>query len=307
VKRLFIIVLLLPAFLLTAGFVNPETQAPSDPPPSKDFVKWIDFNVKKDVLAACQKKHKTLVAEGITDIGTCELLAYLALKNGNRFNTGKDLKRLSKTTPDDVRRYNESKYYNYYVKSYHAVLDGIIDPKSGDIIGYFPLAHGFWYSHHDDFGNSRGYGYKRKHLGNDLFGGMGTPVIAVEGGVITELGWNRYGGWRVGIRSGGLADPELGHPYENPHRYYYYAHLRKGKPFAEGLAIGDTVAAGQVIGYLGATGYSRKPDTNMKSKPHLHFGMQIIFDPSQEDGVTELWMDVYEINRFLARNRARVE
>jgi len=58
---------------------------------------------------------------------------------------------------------------------------------------------------------------------------------------------------------------------------------------------------------LGATGYSRREDTNMKgANPHLHFGMQIIFDKSQEDGPTELWIDVYQINKFLTRNRARV-
>ena len=269
----------------------------------RDFIRWIDFNVKKEVLAAAQAKHKKFIEQGITDIGTCQVLAYVAIKNGNKFRVNTDTTRILKLTVDDVRKYFDNKYFKHYVAGYQAVLDGIICSTSGETIGFFPLARGFWYNHYDDFGNSRGYGYKRRHLGNDLFGGTGTPVIAVEGGIVTELGWNRYGGWRVGIRSGSedLTD------YSKPHRYYYYAHLRKGRPFAEGLKIGDRVSAGDVIGYLGVTGYSRKEDTNMKTtRPHLHFGMQIIFDKSQEDGPTELWIDVYEINKFLSRNRARV-
>ena len=60
----------------------------------------------------------------------------------------------------------------------------------------FPLAAGHWYNHYDDFGSSRSFGYKRKHLGHDIMGSVGTPILAVEGGTVTECGWNRYGGWR---------------------------------------------------------------------------------------------------------------
>jgi len=207
------------------------------------------------------------------------------------------------------------------LEGYRAILGGIIDFDTGKLIGFHPIAKGRWYNCYDDFGNSRGYGFKRRHLGHDLFGSVGTPIIAVEGGTITELGWNQYGGWRIGIRS----DDTL--------RYYYYAHLRKfpsnkfpskiegwcpqgagvsdqdldGKgPYAKGIKKGDRVTAGQVIGYLGNTGYSRTENTNMKQgKPHLHFGIQIIFDPSQEDGNGEIWLDCHTLCRFLSRNRAK--
>lgn len=46
-------------------------------------------------------------------------------------------------------------------------------------------------------------------------GQVGTPVIAVESGYVEAIGWNQYGGWRLGIRS------------FDRKRYYYYAHLRK--------------------------------------------------------------------------------
>ena len=77
-----------------------------------------------------------------------------------------------------------------------------------------PIAKNYSFSHYDDFGASRSYGFKRTHLGNDLMGSIGTPIIAVESGTVEHLGWNQYGGWRVGIRS------------LDGKRYYYYAHLR---------------------------------------------------------------------------------
>ena len=40
--------------------------------------------------------------------------------------------------------------------------------------------------------------------------------------------------------------------------------------------------------------------------PHLHFGMQLIFDESQVDGNNEIWIDVYNIIEFLMQNRSAV-
>ena len=45
---------------------------------------------------------------------------------------------------------------------------------------FLPIAKNYGFSHYDDFGNSRSYGFKRTHLGNDLMGSIGTPIIAVE-------------------------------------------------------------------------------------------------------------------------------
>ena len=42
------------------------------------------------------------------------------------------------------------------------------------------------------------------------------------------------------------------------------------------------------------------------SVPHLHFGMQLIFDESQKEGNNEIWIDVYQIVRFLSRSRSTV-
>ena len=123
---------------------------------------------------------------------------------------------------------------------------------------------------------------------------VGTPVIAVESGKVEALGWNQYGGWRIGIRS------------FDKKRYYYYAHLRKDHPYAFMLSEGDIVKAGDVIGYVGMTGYSAKENVNNIDTPHLHFGIQIIFDESQKDGNGEIWIDCYEITKFLLQNKSKV-
>jgi len=273
-----------------------------------DFIKWVDFNATAEIMERCYELDVKSVGEKV-HYNFVDMLAYLAMKNGNKFSYKKDLKNLNalKEKLDGgltmAEICGENKYYKYYREAYGSIFAEYIGfykiEETGEagygLKAYFPLAKGFWYSGSDDFGNSRSYGFKRVHLGHDMFGAIGTPIIAVEGGIVTELGWNRFGGWRIGIRSlDGL-------------RYYYYAHLRKDKPYADGIEKGKKVEAGQVIGYLGVTGYSFKENRNMKTRPHLHFGIQLIFDPSQEDGPGEIWINVYHLVRFLAKNKAAVK
>jgi len=160
---------------------------------------------------------------------------------------------------------------------------------------FSPIAEGYGYRHADDFGANRSFGFARKHLGNDLMGGLGTPIVAVEGGVVEAMGWNRYGGWRIGIRS------------FDSKRYYYYAHLQKDTPFAPGLSEGDMVNAGDLIGFMGRTGYSDKKNVNNIEKVHLHFGLQLIFDESQKECNSEIWIDVYHIVRLLSAHRSSLK
>jgi len=128
-----------------------------------------------------------------------------------------------------------------------------------------------------------------------MMGLVGTPIIAIESGYVEALGWNRYGGWRIGIRS------------FDKKRYYYYAHLRQNRPYADGLKEGDYVTAGDVIGYMGHTGYSDKENVNNIKTVHLHMGMQLIFDESQKDGNNEIWIDFYQLAGFLSGHRCEVE
>ena len=204
-----------------------------------------------------------------------ERMAQEALEKGKEGHSGTDI----------IDEYGaELKYYPYYKEAYSAVLSGLVGDyevltengeggaewkKCYGLKGFSPIARGFEYSDYDDFGASRSYGYKRPHLGHDMVGQVGTPVIAVESGYVEALGWNQYGGWRIGIRS------------FDKKRYYYYAHLRQNYPFQPDLKEGDAVTAGDVIGYLGHTGYSAKENVNNIDTPHLHWGLELIFDESQ--------------------------
>lgn len=281
---------------------------------TQDFIKWVDFKVPLEAL----KKSIALdidSQEAETKLNFIEMLSYLAAKNGNNFSKYKDkqLDELAEKLRGGsamAELTEDMKYYDYYHEAYSAVLSGFVGAyeievpdETGEeqhwetrygIKVFSPIAKGFPYSHYDDFGNSRSYGFKRTHLGNDLIGQVGTPIIAVEGGVVEALGWNQYGGWRIGIRS------------QDTKRYYYYAHLRKGFPYRKDLTVGSVVKAGDVIGYLGRTGYSRKEDTNNIEEAHLHFGMQLIFDESQKECLSEIWIDVYNIIRLLDNKRSTV-
>ena len=282
---------------------------------SKSFIKWVDFNVSYDALNDTSKldisSHSN---DSDVKYNWIELLAFLACKNGGNFKNYKksDLdfvvsKLDSGCSMSDLSR--DFKYYDYFFESYSAILSNFIGNFSiekefddgsrsfADSYGlkaFLPIAKGYNFSHYDDFGNSRSYGFKRTHLGNDLMGSVGTPVVSVESGVVEHLGWNQYGGWRIGIRS------------FDGKRYYYYAHLRKNHPYAKDLKEGDSVKAGDVIGYLGMTGYSLKENVNNINVPHLHFGLQLIFDDSQVDSPNEIWIDVYNIVEFLKKNQSSV-
>ena len=292
------------------GSDNEETSSDK-----KDYIKWVDFNITSEALKLTSKldidSHNN---NSELKYNWIELLAYLASQNGGNFKNFKKsqldelVKRLENgETMSDMT--SNVKFYDYYYEAYSAVLSGFIgnysietsnengektfEEKYG-LKAFLPIAKNYNFSHYDDFGNSRSYGFKRVHLGNDLMGSIGTPIIAVESGIIEHLGWNQYGGWRIGIRS------------FDTKRYYYYAHLRKNHPYAEGIEEGMTVKAGDVIGYLGMTGYSVKENVNNINVPHLHFGMQLIFDESQVDSPNEIWIDVYQIIEFLKQNRSEV-
>ena len=276
-------------------------------PVSADPIKWVDFNVpyesmkyamEEDIKTSEKEKHLSWI--DVLSVAACRTGGKCGLKSVQK--AAADLKgdRSAQELLGDL-----SKYYDYYHEAYTAVLggflgsyaiekDGVWIPRYG-LKAFSPIAAGYGYSHCDDFGAGRSYGFRRKHLGNDLMGSAGTPIVAVEGGIVEALGWNRYGGWRVGIRS------------FDRKRYYYYAHLLKDAPYAPGLAEGQTVCAGDLIGFMGRTGYSDKENVNNIEVNHLHFGMQLVFDESQKECNSEIWIDVYQINRLLSQHRSSIQ
>ena len=306
-----------------------DDSAPPGEEKEKDFIRWVDFTVPAEVM---EKAFRL-------DINTCQapvhldwiqLLAFLGARYGGDFSRFRqaDLDSLAVALKNGTSMDTLAeglKYYPYYKEAYGAVLGGMVgyfeqeagpeeaapetagpeqasteETGSGTWVtkyglkAFSPIARDFPYSDYDDFGVSRSYGYKRRHLGHDMMGQVGTPIIAVESGTVEALGWNQYGGWRIGIR---IFDKK---------RYYYYAHLRKNYPYQSCLSEGSVVTAGDVIGYLGRTGYSSTENTNNIDTPHLHFGLQLIFDESQKEGNNEIWIDCYELVKFLRMNQSQV-
>jgi murein DD-endopeptidase MepM/ murein hydrolase activator NlpD len=95
------------------------------------------------------------------------------------------------------------------------------------------------------------------HMGIDIMAERGTPILAMERGVVENVGWTFYSGTRVGVRG---VDG----------RYYLYAHLSDVQP---GVVPGAKVAAGAVLGRIGNTGYG-PPGHRDEFPPHLHFGIE---------------------------------
>ena len=288
------IILVLAIMILLTGTVRADT------------IRWVDFGVPyeslkyamdADISTFDQEKH----------ISWIDSLALAACRTGGKCPLSAVKKAVQELKADKSPEQllgKQYSYYAYYHEAYQAALGGLLGSYAIEVDGqwkpayglkaYSPVAAGYGYSHCSDFGNSRSFGFARKHLGNDLMGGLGSPIVAVEGGVVEALGWNRYGGWRIGIRS------------FDSKRYYYYAHLQKDQPFAEGLAVGDIVQAGDLIGFMGRTGYSDKENVNNIETVHLHFGMELIFDESQKECNSEIWIDVYNIVRLLSSHRSSI-
>ncbi|ATE66924.1 M23 family metallopeptidase [Rhizorhabdus dicambivorans] len=102
----------------------------------------------------------------------------------------------------------------------------------------------------DTFDDARGEG--RVHDAIDIMAPRGTPVIAAAAGTVEKLFDSRLGGRTIYIRRGGGQWVD------------YYAHLDSYVP---GLAEGQRIAQGQMIGTVGSTG-DASPEA-----PHLHYAI----------------------------------
>ncbi len=123
----------------------------------------------------------------------------------------------------------------------------------------------------------REYGGKRFHEGCDLFGQVTVsgyyPIVSMTDGTVEQIGWLPLGGYRIGIRSehGG---------------YFYYAHL---SGYEREFRIGDAVLAGDILGYMGNTGYGSE-GTVGQFPVHLHLGIYISTPSKKEMSVNPYWI-----------------
>lgn len=127
---------------------------------------------------------------------------------------------------------------------------------------------------------------KRRHEGCDIMGSQMPrgyyPVVSMTDGIVEKIGWLEMGGWRIGIRAPGGA-------------YLYYAHLYG---YARGFREGDKIKAGDLLGYMGDTGYSKIEGTTGNFDVHLHLGIYIRTDHNEEMSINPYW-----ILRYLEKHR----
>ena len=67
------------------------------------------------------------------------------------------------------------------------------------------------------------------------------------------------------------------------------------------------MTAGDVIGYMGHTGYSTTENVNNIEVTHLHWGLELVFDEEQKESDNEIWIDVYPLTCFLAKHTQEVQ
>jgi murein DD-endopeptidase MepM/ murein hydrolase activator NlpD len=87
------------------------------------------------------------------------------------------------------------------------------------------------------------------HNGVDYAAATGTPIIAVADGVVSRQGWQTAYGNRIELKHGDRYGTQ-------------YSHM---SAYVNGLSVGDQVVQGQVVGYVGSTGYS--------TGPHVHYSV----------------------------------
>lgn len=138
----------------------------------------------------------------------------------------------------------------------------------------------------DSWMQSRSYGGDRVHEGCDIMASENRrgiyPIVSVSDGVVEKMGWLPQGGYRIGIRSRHGA-------------YFYYAHL---SDYAEGISVGDTVFAGELLAFMGDTGYSSVEGTTGNFAVHLHFGIYLNDENGQEFAVNS-----YSVLKYLEDKR----
>ena len=162
----------------------------------------------------------------------------------------------------------------YKPEEYERLMEAYQSVRSD--LKYFPIP-----STEVDFENTYGalrdYGGLRVHEGCDLFGRKKEsgyyPVLSVTDGVVENIGWLPLGGYRIGIRA-----PKGG--------YFYYAHL---DTYEKDFQTGEEVSAGDILGYMGNTGYGTEGTRGM-FPVHLHLGIYIRTPHYEELSVNPYWV-----------------
>lgn len=271
--------------------------------------KWWLNRLKSYALIYMVSLFAVLYVTGVTmKLLRTELLVNEVKQSGINYDafrdvkvSGKVLNKASKHITHMIRQYPELKNCNYIdtigyltfsmmVGEYNPVDYGLVDEmtfrrgisKAAGTEGfkelyecykailtdlkYFPVPRvtsgNADISYIDSWNDLRTYGGNRRHEGTDLMASNNIrgffPVISITDGVVEKMGWLEQGGYRIGVRakSGG---------------YFYYAHLNT---YAPELKAGDKVIAGQLLGFMGDSGYGSE-GTIGQFDVHLHLGIYV--------------------------------
>ena len=143
-------------------------------------------------------------------------------------------------------------------------------------------------SYDNSWMSERSFGGKRGHEGTDLMASLNErgryPVVSMTDGVVEKVGWLKLGGYRIGIRS-----PSGG--------YFYYAHLYD---YAREFQDGEEVKAGELLGFMGDSGYGEQEGTIGQFAVHLHVGIYVEGNQGEEVSVNPYW-----VLKWLEKRRLR--
>ena len=169
------------------------------------------------------------------------------------------------------KKWKKQKDWGTYIEMTQAIWDDV---------RYFPVPlsttdTSTTVSFENSWMNERSYGGERGHEGTDLMASQNSPglypVVSITDGIVDKKGWLDKGGYRIGIKA-----PSGG--------YFYYAHLDS---YAN-LNVGDKVNAGDILGFMGDSGYGPEGTTG-KFPVHLHLGIYI-YPEGEEISVNPYWV-----------------
>lgn len=219
-----------------------------------------------------------------TDESRYKILAVLMAASGFRTDSHMPDGRTDGRLPVSLEEYDAwREYYERIQEGRLSLLEQSYSTLLSDLV-YFPVMkssrreeNGVSYA--DSWFAERAYQDKKHaHEGTDIMALNNErgyyPIVSMTDGVVENLGWLEKGGYRVGIRS--------------PHgAYFYYAHLYR---YAEGLEKGDSVKAGQLLGFMGDSGYSKVEGTVGNFDVHLHLGIYMKTEHYEEISVNPYWI-----------------
>lgn len=220
-----------------------------------------------------------------TDTDKYKLLAVL-MASTDFYNTNTEKKPI---LPRTLEEYDAlTAYYEAGYPEELALLQSSYETILSDVV-YFPVMKSSRHTENDNTGTDISYAdawlaernyqnTSHSHEGTDIMALNNKrgyyPIVSMTDGVVENIGWLEKGGYRVGIRS--------------PHGgYFYYAHLYR---YADNLALGSEVKAGQLLGFMGDSGYSKVEGTVGNFDVHLHLGIYLKTEHYKELSVNPYWI-----------------